>query len=557
MTRYDSSVLQDQISSTCIDLIFEDAFFGHFLLSINRELSSEGPTMWVRPSDDDKIVMGINPEFWSKQLKSGKFRMGGIKHEVLHVVFKHITRFLDSTGGTRRFRNLKLFNIAADIVVNQYIKREWLIEGAVTLDTFPDLNLQKEMDVGYYYDKLQEFYKDRTGQLPPIQMSMPGLETGEGGGEGAEEGEEEGEGEGAGEGEGKEEGEGAGEGEGKEEGEDAGEGEGPGTGAGDGGTPSESWDNLSGIMSQAPGSRGGYHGFWGEMNERSDAAREVLEEWVDRQIVNSVNRLDSTSTWGELPGSLVEYLKEFMKSRKPKIDWRRSLRLFTENSQHTYATNTMKMPSRRYKKIALFPDGAPVYEMKDGKAVKDRAGNFIPVWESKYPGLKIRQKTRILVGIDTSGSLDNEEDLPRIFNELYHLAKRQVEITVVEIDEWIQRIYSFPHPEAVPEVKGRGGTDFNELLKYANGEEIDRSGGMRGSSHQGIQVWKAGRWVEERRVKLHGMFDGIVYFTDGQAATPTERVKMPILWVVAGRYALKENDKMYQDLPGQKVIVEV
>ena len=80
---------------------------------------------------------------------------------------------------------------------------------------------------------------------------------------------------------------------------------------------------------------------------------------------------------------------------------------------------------------------------------------------------------------------------------------------------------------------------------------------MRGSSHQGIQVWKAGRWVEERRVKLRGMFDGIVYFTDGQAATPTERVKMPILWVVAGRYALKESDKMYQDLPGQKVIVEV
>ena len=572
MSRYDSATLQDQISGSCIDLIFEDPFFGHFLLSINRELSDEGPTMWVRPSNDDKIVMGINPDFWNKQLKNGKFRMGGIKHEVLHVVFKHITRFLDSTGGTRRFRNLKLFNIAADLVVNQYIKRDWLIKGAVTLETFPDLKLHKEMDVGYYYDKLQEFYRDRTGQLPPIQMLMPGLETGEGEGEGegagegeeegegegAGEGEEEGEGEGAGEGEGKEEGEGAGEGEGEEEGEDAGEGEGqgPGTGAGDGGT-SESWDNLSGMMSQAPGSRGGYHGFWGEMNERSDAAREVLEEWVDRQIVNAVNRLDSTSTWGELPGSLVEYLKEFMKSRKPKVDWRRNLRLFTENSQHTYATNTMKRPSRRYKKIALFPDGAPVYEMKDGKPVKDRAGNFIPVWEFKYPGLKIRQKTRILVGIDTSGSLDNEEDLPMIFNELYHLAKREVEITVVEIDEWIQRIYSFPHPEAVPEVKGRGGTDFNELLKYANGEEIDRSGGMRGSSHQGIQVWKAGRWVEERRVKLRGRFDGIVYFTDGQAATPTERVKTPILWVVAGRYALKESDKMYQDLPGQKVIVEV
>ena len=70
----------------------EDAFFGHFLLSINRELSEDGPTLWVRPSDDDKVIMGINPDFWSTELKGKNFRMGGIKHEVLHVVFKHLTR---------------------------------------------------------------------------------------------------------------------------------------------------------------------------------------------------------------------------------------------------------------------------------------------------------------------------------------------------------------------------------------------------------------------------------------------------------------------------------
>jgi predicted metal-dependent peptidase len=310
------------------------------------------------------------------------------------------------------------------------------------------------------------------------------------------------------------------------------------------------------MMSQAPGSRGGYHGFWGEMDQRSDAEREVLEDWVDRQIVNSVNRLDSTDTWGDLPGSLIEYLKDFMKSRKPKVDWRRNLRLFTENSQQTYATNTMKKPSRRYKKIALWPDGSPMYEMKDGKLLRDSFGSYIPVWKPKYPGLKIRQKTRILAGIDTSGSLDIDEDLPMIFNELYHLARREVEITVVEIDEWIQRIYPFPHPEAVPEVKGRGGTDFNELLKYANGEEIVRSGEMHGRSHQGIQVWRGGRWVEESSARLREQIDGVVYFTDAQAATPTESVRVPILWVVGGSEALSATDERFEKLPGQKVIVE-
>ena len=143
----------------------EDAFFGHFLLSINRELSEDGPTLWVRPSDDDKVIMGINPDFWSTELKGKNFRMGGIKHEVLHVVFKHLTRAQERSGGRLRYSNPKLFNIAADLVVNQYIEPNWLIEGAVKLELFPDLNLRKEMDVSYYYDKLEDFLRDQMENL--------------------------------------------------------------------------------------------------------------------------------------------------------------------------------------------------------------------------------------------------------------------------------------------------------------------------------------------------------------------------------------------------------
>ena len=164
--KYDSAQLQDQISSTCINLIMEDPFFGHFLLSINREISEDGPTLWVRPSDDDKVIMGINPDFWSTELKGKNFRMGGIKHEVLHVVFKHLTRAQERLGGRLRYSNHKLFNIAADLVVNQYIEQNWLIEGAVKLELFPDLNLRKEMDVSYYYDKLNDFHKEQMENLP-------------------------------------------------------------------------------------------------------------------------------------------------------------------------------------------------------------------------------------------------------------------------------------------------------------------------------------------------------------------------------------------------------
>ena len=578
--KYDSAKLQDQISSTCIDLIFNDAFFGHFLLSINRELSEDGPTLWVRPSDDDKVIMGINPDFWNTELKSTNFRMGCVKHEVLHVVFKHLTRAQEMSGGRRIYSNHKLFNIAADLVVNQYVKPSWLIKGAVKLESFPDLNLRKEMDVSYYYNKLEDFFKEQGGESAlASQCPSCGQDLGEGEGEGGSGGEEEGdeEGDSGGSG-GEEEGDEGGdstssEGEGKcphcgediEQGGGDGQGDGKGEGDGkDGGSgSSESWSNLQDGLSQGPGARGGYHGFWGELDQTSESQKEVLEEWVDRQIVNAVNRLDSTNTWGDLPGSLTDYLKEFMKTRKPKVDWRRSLRLFTENSQNTYISNTLKRPSRRYKKISHWPDGSPMYESKDGVPVKDENGNFIPVWEPKYPGLKVRQRSSLLVALDTSGSIRTDEDLPKFFNEMYHLQKKEVEILVVEIDEWIQRIYPFPLPEGKIDVKGRGGTDFNELIKYANGEEIDRSGktksyqkGHTYSKGAGITVWEKGEWVSKKSIKLKKQIDGIVYFTDGQAATPFEVSKLPILWVLAGSDIIDENSKAYENLPGQKVKIE-
>ena len=594
----------------------KDAFFGHFLLSINRELSDEGPTLWVRPSDDDKVIMGINPNFWNEELSKKNHRMGCVKHEVLHVVFKHLTRAQEQAGGRLRYPNHKLFNIAADLVVNQYIESSWLIDGAVKLELFPDLNLRKEMDVSYYYDKLDDFLKEQGGdsalsnQCSNCGQSLPGEgddgEEGEGsggGGEGddGEEGEgsggggegddgEEGEGSGgSGEGDDGEEGEGSGgggEGDDGEEGEGSGgdgkcphcgedpnqgdgdgqgDGEGQGEGQGtDGGSgSSESWSNLQDGLSQGPGARGGYHGFWGELDKTSDSQKEALEEWVDRQIVNAVNRLDSTDTWGDLPGSLMDYLKEFMKTRKPKVDWRRFLRLFTENSQNTYISNTLKRPSRRYKKIAHWPDGKPMYETKDGIPIKDSKGHFIPIWEPKYPGLKVRQRSSLLVAIDTSGSIRTDEDLPKFFNELYHLQKKQVEILVVEVDEWMQRIYPFPLPEGKIEVKGRGGTDFNELIKYANGEEIDRSGttqsyqkGHTYSKEAGIVLWEKNRWIKKKSATLRKQIDGIIYFTDGQAATPSVVPKLPILWILAGLDVIDKNSKTFKDLPGQKVIIE-
>ena len=57
-------------------------------------------------------------------------------------------------------RNSELFNIAADIVVNQYIGPHWdLPETAVTSYTFPDLKLLPEQHLEYYFEILLKLHQ--------------------------------------------------------------------------------------------------------------------------------------------------------------------------------------------------------------------------------------------------------------------------------------------------------------------------------------------------------------------------------------------------------------
>ena len=58
---------------------------------------------------DNCIALYINPDFFAKQLKGISQRVAVVKHETLHLVFKHLYR--DS-----KFKNHKLLNVAADLV---------------------------------------------------------------------------------------------------------------------------------------------------------------------------------------------------------------------------------------------------------------------------------------------------------------------------------------------------------------------------------------------------------------------------------------------------------
>ena len=82
---------------------------------------------------------------------------------------------------------------------------------------------------------------------------------------------------------------------------------------------------------------------------------------------------------------------------------------------------------------------------------------------------------KIAVAIDTSGSVDDHM-IAQIFNEIFAiLAKRKHEITVIECDAQVQRVYRAKNVgEIQKKVAGRGGTMFTPVIEYINNDKYFR-----------------------------------------------------------------------------------
>ena len=130
-------------------MLLKEPFYAHFLSGIIREVTDKVPTAAVG-FKSGKIALYVNENFFLKELKSENERVAVIKHETLHIIFKHLFRMK-----TKSYDN-QLFNIAADIVVNQLINPWKLPDSAVTLDTFPELKLPKDKSVEWYYENLKQ-----------------------------------------------------------------------------------------------------------------------------------------------------------------------------------------------------------------------------------------------------------------------------------------------------------------------------------------------------------------------------------------------------------------
>lgn len=350
----------DELGRAIVALLLKEPFYGHLLGGIVRRIGDEVPTAAVAltPRGPELIV---NPAFFLQELNAQE-RAAVIKHEALHLVFRHLYRPLIKNS------DAKLFNVAADLVVNQLVAPWPLPEGAITLALFPDLKLPLNQTLEWYYERLANLRKDPASapnSAAALEQAM--------------------------------------------------------------GEPTHSDHRFW--------AAGGGFGF-GEQEggdgqgPMSEALRNALEGDIERHLIRARDR-SGAKAWGSMPAGLRSLLEQVEAKRKPKVDWRRTLRIFASSGCRTRVVPTQRRMSKRF---------------------------------GTFPGVRIKREQRIAVAIDTSGSIGSRE-LSLFFSEINGIWRTGADVVVVECDAAVQRAYTYKGkpPE---EAKGGGGTAFEPAFAW-------------------------------------------------------------------------------------------
>lgn len=150
----------NDLAKICKSLLFKQPFFGNFLLGLNKSERKDIPTAGVSKNGIG-VQLVINPDFW-KGLKNEAQKLFLLHHELLHIALQHLT-LRDS------FSDKELFNISADLCINQMCDKEGIIDGAMTLELFKTqykIDLEPNQDTKYYYNKLlQEEQQNPKGKF--------------------------------------------------------------------------------------------------------------------------------------------------------------------------------------------------------------------------------------------------------------------------------------------------------------------------------------------------------------------------------------------------------
>jgi predicted metal-dependent peptidase len=154
-------MIDNNLAKISKKLLMDEPFFGMLLLGINKYSNDDIPTACVS-LDGINPSLHVNFEFFNK-LKNDDERKAVLKHECLHIGYMHLIMYSE-------FKNKEIFNIAADIEVNQYIEN--LPEEFIFIEDIEkklNINLKRKAGTKYYYEKLLKF----ADKIKNIQIDHP------------------------------------------------------------------------------------------------------------------------------------------------------------------------------------------------------------------------------------------------------------------------------------------------------------------------------------------------------------------------------------------------
>lgn len=364
---FSTNAASASLSRAIFHLLMKEPFYAHLVQGFQREFTDSLPTAAVMV-ERSSVKLVINPAFF-ELLQNRSQQVGLLKHELLHVVFHHL--FRDERSKCAEL----VFNIAADLVVNQCLTTDELPPGALLPERFAELKLEKNKTLLYYIDRLQS-KEARQAYLTLLYNESHS-----------------------------------------------------------------------------------FHKHW-RLNVHKN---EMLEEAFVSSMVREM--VQKSMIHGTLPGRLQEVLKREGLYQSKGINWKQALRLFVSRTAQSSIRTTNNRVSKRY---------------------------------GCRPGIRISNRLRLMVAVDTSGSVSNLE-LQEFFHEIDLIYRSVDQITLVECDATIQSMKAYK-PSMKIEIQGRGGTDFNPVMKLFNDTK-----------------------------PLH---DGLIYFTDGYAPQPKIVTKNPCLMVM-------------------------
>ena len=175
---------------------------------------------------------------------------------------------------------------------------------------------------------------------------------------------------------------------------------------------------------------GNLHPTWKEFDSLSEADKKLVKAQIDHQIKSIV---EGQRDMGFTPSELKGYIDSLFEFKPQSFDWKGYFRRFFGTSTKIYTKKTRRKLNKRFE---------------------------------ENPAIKIKQKKKVRVGVDTSGSVSNK-DLIEFFNEIYHMWKTGISITITEGDADISNVYEYDG-KMPTFVTGRGGTNMNPFVEYFN-----------------------------------------------------------------------------------------